>query len=560
MSIAHLQDGIKAYLSKDFRADLIAGTVVGLIALPLAIAFAVASGARPEQGIYTSIIAGIVVGILSGSRFQITGPTGAFVVILLNVVNLHGINGLMVAGFMAGVILLVMGLGRFGSVIRYIPYPVTVGFTAGIGVIIFSGQIKDFLGLGFPHRPHDFIETLELIGRGLSEGVNLSALVVGGTTIFTYIVWRRRSTLVPPAPVALAVGIITSLILRLAPPDLFQAAATVGSIPTGLPSFAMPAFSWELVQQMVPAAFTIAMLGAIESLLSAVVADGMAGTKHDSNRELMAQGVGNMVLPFFGGIPATGAIARTAANIRNGARTRMSSVIHALVLLAILLVAAPAAKYIPLAALAAILMMVAVNMSEIPHFMHLLKSPKQDAAVLITTFLLTVFADLTVAVGIGIGMAAVLFIQRVSTLTVLESPEQIEGTDVGGSDRLRESLQGFPEIVLYKVAGPLFFGVATEFENRIRHNRGEVLILRMKFVSHMDASGIHALEMIVNRVLGQDGIIYLSTLQPRIRAKLDRVGLIEKIGGERHVPETSVAAIEDAKKVIVARRMTVPLR
>jgi SulP family sulfate permease len=305
---------------------------------------------------------------------------------------------------------------------------------------------------------------------------------------------------------------------------------------------------------MLPAAFTIAMLGAIESLLSAVVADGMTGTKHDSNRELVAQGVGNMVLPFFGGIPATGAIARTAANIRNGARTRISSIVHALVLLAILLFAAPAARYIPLAALAAILMMVAVNMSEIPHFTHLLKSPKQDAAVLIATFLLTVFADLTVAVGIGIVMAAALFIQRVSSLTVFETLEEIEGSDKETLRKLREELTGYPEIVLYKVAGPLFFGVAAEFEHRIRHNPGETLILRMKYVTHLDATGIHALEMIIDRVKGGGGSVYLTTLHPRIRAKLEKMGLIERIGGERHVPTSSLEAVASAKQDIDGRR------
>ena len=304
---------------------------------------------------------------------------------------------------------------------------------------------------------------------------------------------------------------------------------------------------------MFPAAFTIAMLGAIESLLSAVVADGMTGTKHNSNKELIAQGIGNMVLPFFNGIPATGAIARTAANIRNGGRTRMSSIIHGLVLLFILLIFGSQAQYIPLAALAVILMMVAYNMAEIPHFLHLLKSPPQDAFVLVATFLLTVFTDLTMAVGFGIVLAAVLFIQRVSNLSI----EKFNGEgSVGspGSKRLHASLRDYPEIILYEVAGPLFFGVASEFENRVQHNPGEVIILRMKHVSHMDATGIHALEMIVDRAIKKNGHIFLSTLSDRLRVKLEKVGILQKIGGAAFAPETTTLAVEAAKKIIDDRR------
>ncbi|MFA5853816.1 MAG: sulfate permease [Patescibacteria group bacterium] len=537
---------VRAYFKDTFKFDLISGTVVGLIALPLAIAFAVASGARPEQGIYTSIIAGLVIGLLSGSGFQVSGPTGAFVVILLNVVNNHGIEGLMVAGFMAGVILLVMGLCKFGSIIRFIPYPVTVGFTSGIGVIIFFGQIKDFLGLSFEHRPHDFVETVTMIAQHVVKGVNLSAVIIGLTTLATYVLWQKRVKKFPPAPAALFVGIAVSLILNAFFKNLAPA-ATIGSIPTGLPRLHLLSFSWETARALLPAAFTIAALGAIESLLSAVVADGMTGKKHNSNKELIAQGIGNMLLPFFSGIPATGAIARTAANIRNGARTRVSSIVHSLVLVIILLFAAPLARYIPLATLAAILMMVAYGMAEIPHFTHLLHSPKQDAAVLITTFLLTIFTDLTIAVGIGVVMAAALFIQRVSKLTIFENIGEIESPDSEEFNRLQETLRAYPQIVLYKVAGPLFFGVATEFESRIRHNRGETLILRMKYVTHMDATGVHALEIIIDRVLNNGGRIYFSTLHPRLVEKLRKLGLVEKVGGEQCFTKTSAEAIELAK-------------
>ena len=537
----------RAYFREKFRFDLLSGVIVGLIALPLAIAFAVASGARPEQGIYTSIIAGLIVGLLSGSEFQVTGPTGAFVVILLNVINAHGIDGLMLAGFMAGVILVIMGLCRFGAIIRFIPYPVTVGFTSGIAVIIFSGQIKDFLGLSFEHRPHDFIETIGMIGSHLAHGVNSGAVIVGAVTLAAHFLWQKYVKKFPPAPAALLAGVLTSLVLQAFFKGAVAAPATIGAIPTGFPRVVLPSFSLEMMRNLLPSAFTIAALGAIESLLSAVVADGMTGKKHDSNKELVAQGVGNMILPFFNAIPATGAIARTAANIRNGAKTRMSTIVHSVVLLLILLFAAPLARHIPLAALAAILMMVAYNMSEIPHFKHLLHSPKQDAAVLLMTFFLTVFTDLTTAVGIGVVLAAVLFIHRASQLTVYESLSEIEPSDSEEFKRLAASLQDYPQIVLYKVAGPLFFGVASEFENRIRHNSGEILIVRMKYVTQIDATGIHALEIIIDRVLKNKGRIYLSTLHPRLVEKLTKAGLVAKIGGERYLAKSSAEAIEKAK-------------
>jgi sulfate permease, SulP family len=313
-------------------------------------------------------------------------------------------------------------------------------------------------------------------------------------------------------------------------------------------------FSWETIKLLIPSALTIAMLGAIESLLSAVVADGMTGTKHDSNRELIAQGVGNIILPFFGGIPATGAIARTAANIRNGAKTRVASVVHGLVLLLVLLCAAPLAKHIPLAALAAILMMVAYNMSEIPHFVHLLKSPKQDAAVLGATFLLTVFMDLTLAVGIGVVLAALLFIQRVSKLTMFEALEDIEDTGSEAYERIQKSLVGYPEIAIYKIAGPLFFGVAAEFENRIQHQKNEALIIRMKYVTHLDATGLHALELMINRAKQHGGAVYFSKLQPRLYHKLNKIGIIKQIGGSTHVANSVYEAISCAKQEIDKRR------
>lgn len=538
----------KAYFRNSFRSDLIAGIVVGLIALPLSIAFAVASGVRPEQGIYTGILGGIIIGLLSGSQYQVSGPTGAFIVVLLGVVNKFGVEGLMTAGFMAGIILILMGIFKFGSLIKYIPYPVTVGFTSGIAVTIFSGQIKDFLGLHFEHRPNDFIETIQMIVSHITQGFNLSSLIIGAVTILIYILWQKKIKKFPPAPIAVLAGIITSFIISLLLRNNLPAPILIGELPKNLPQFTIPALSWEQIKLLLPSAFTIAMLGAIESLLSAVVADGMTGTKHNSNKELIAQGVGNVIMPLFGAIPATGAIARTGANIRTGAQTRVASIIHGLTLFLILVVAGSLAQYIPTAALAGILMMIAYNMAEIGHFRTLLKSPLQDAGVLLATFLLTVFVDLTTAVGMGIVLAAILFIQRASRLTLEKIDIESDNIGTEGSARLHASLKKYPQIQLYEVAGPLFFGVASEFESQLQHNKGEILILRMKHVSHMDATGIHALEVIIERVQKNKGKIYLATLNERLKKKLEKIGIIKKIGGSKYITKNATSAIELAKK------------
>ncbi len=549
MNRAQLTQRVSVYFKRNFKADLLSGIIVGLIALPLAIAFAVASGARPEQGIYTSIIAGLVIGTLSGSRYQISGPTGAFIVILLGVVNKFGIDGLLIAGFMAGVILLVLGLFKFGTVIKFMPYPVTVGFTSGIAVIIFSGQIKDLLGLKFEHRPSDFVETVKFVYEGVLAGINSSAVLIGALTLIAFVLWGRfGSKRLPPAPIALATGIVTSLIIgRFF--NSMPAPALVGDIPSGLPHFSMLHFDFSTIKKLMPSAVTIAMLGAIESLLSAVVADGMTGTKHNSNRELVAQGVGNMVLPFFGGIPATGAIARTATNIKNGAKTRVSSIIHSVTLLIILLAAGPYAKFIPLATLAMILIIVAKNMAEIPHFIHLLKAPRQDVFVLLVTFLLTVFSDLTVAVGSGVVLSSLLLVQRASHLTVERLATDPERLGTEGSERMHAETTCNQNIVMYELAGPLFFGVAAELENSIQTRKGDRLILRMKHVNHMDASAINILESIIDRARKNGGRIYLSTLQPKIYEKLEKIGIFDRIGGKEFITKSTTEALEKAKKI-----------
>ncbi|MDO8240401.1 MAG: SulP family inorganic anion transporter [Candidatus Moranbacteria bacterium] len=541
---------MREYFKKDFRADLIAGIVVGLVALPLAIAFAIASGVSAQQGLYSAIIAGGIIAIFSGSNYQVSGPTGAFIVVLLGIVNKFGVDGLMMAGFMAGVILILMGVFKFGSIIKFIPYPVTVGFTSGIAMIIFFGQIKNFLGLDFGGKiPLDFIETLEMIYHGLLRGLNSYSLIIGLATLAIFFVWKKYNKKFPPAPVALAGGIVVSLFF------LDKHVPIIGDIPAGLPSFHMLDFNFANMKLLLPAAFTVAILGAIESLLSAVVADGMTGTKHNSNKELIAQGLGNIVVPFFGGIPATGAIARTATNIKNGGRTRMAAIIHAVVILLIVLLFAKYAKFIPLAALAAILITVAYNMSEMDHFKKLLKAPRRDVAVLLSTFLLTVFADLTVAVGIGVVMAALLFIKRVSEIkNIVSSLEENVKVGSEGSKRLHESLVDFPQISLYEINGPMFFGAASVMQERIGYEQEGVLIIRMKHVGAIDATATHALEILIDEVHASGGKVILATVQKYVLLNLKKTGIIDLLGGDAYVAKSSTEAIEMAKKIIAEKK------
>src|SRR3989338_1695845 len=507
---------ILSYLRCDFRHDLIAGIVVGLVALPLAIAFAVASGARPEQGLYTAIIAGVVICLLSGSKYQVSGSTGAFIVILLGIVNHHGIEGLLAAGFMAGILLVLMGVFRFGSIIKFIPYPVIIGFTSGIGLLIFTGQLPNFFGLTLTERPHGFIEMVQQLFYHLPHDITFSAFLIGAVTLLVLLLWPKWNTMFPAAPIALVVGTALSFLL--------PTVATVGNIPTGLPQFHPISLSLSDIRLLLPSALTIAMLGAMESLLSAVVADGMTGTKHNSNKELIAQGVGNIIIPWFGGIPATGAIARTAANIRNGAKTRISSVVHALTLLLIILFFAPYARYIPIAALAAILMIVAYKMSEVHHFRKLLTAPLSDIAVLLTTFSLTILLDLTVAVGTGVVLAALLFIKRASEINV----STLEENTRNGSQAalaLREKIKNYPRISLYEINGPMFLGAASILEEEIAHKEHEILILTVKNVHVIDVTAIHALELIIDKIQQNKGHIILASVQPKVHRVLERQGL-----------------------------------
>jgi SulP family sulfate permease len=460
--------------------NIVAGLIVGIVALPLAMAFAIASGARPEQGIYTAIIGGGLITLLGGSRVQIAGPTGAFIAILLGITARFGIAGLQVATLMAGVMLLLMGVARMGAVIRFIPMPVIVGFTAGIGVIIFIGQWPDFFGLPKPSGEH-FHEKLWHLLQSLPEihGPTLLLSVVG----LLLILLAPRVKLLASVPGPLIAMLVITLLHAVYPlPGVATIGSAFGGIPTGLPSFALPAMTLSQVILLIGPAFTIAMLGAIEALLSAVVADGMAGTRHDSNQELIGQGIANIIVPLFGGFAATGAIARTATSIRNGANSPLAGITHVLILVAVLLFLAPLASGIPLAALAAILFVVAWNMSELPRCAHILKTaPTADRLILAITFLLTVFADLVVAVNVGVILAILHFLRRMSDSveTQKADPQAL------ARELAQQGITHLPDdVMVFDIAGPMFFGAVDNFEHALAstHADPKVLVIRLRQV------------------------------------------------------------------------------
>ena len=524
--------------------NLIAGLVVGIVALPLAMAFAIASGARPEQGIYTAIIGGGLISVFGGSRLQIAGPTGAFIAILAGITAKYGIAGLQVATLMAGVMLLLMGLARMGGVIKFIPAPVVVGFTAGIGVIIFVGQWSEFFGLPKPSGEH-FHEKLWHLLQSLPNA-HLPTLSFALLGLLLVLLTPKIKFLarVPGPLVAMIVVTLLQMILQL--PGVATIGSAFGGIPTGLPTFVVPEMSVPQIIILIGPAFTIAMLGAIEALLSAVVADGMAGTKHDSNQELIGQGLANIVTPFFGGFAATGAIARTATNIRNGATSPLAGIMHSIALIAVLLFLAPLAADIPLAALAAILFVVAWNMSEVKHFAHLLKTaPIADRLILVITFVLTVFADLMVAVNVGMILAILHFLRRMSdaveTLPVDETELHTELE--------RHGIQHLPpDLLVYEIAGPMFFGAVENFERALVQTQADpkFLIIRLRRVPFMDITGIQVLEEVMQKLRLRGIRVMLCDANERVRAKLERAGVINE-GADDDYEEHLIQAI---KKVI----------
>jgi len=507
--------------------NLIAGLVVGVVALPLAMAFAIASGVKPEQGLYTAIVAGAAVSLFGGTRIQIAGPTGAFVVILAGITAVHGVSGLMIATLMAGIMLILLGAARLGSVIRFIPHPVIVGFTAGIGVVIWVGQWKDFFGLHVAPAAHFHEQVWHLLNALPALNPTTTALAVGSMLLVIYGPRIPGLGRVPGPLIAMLVATVVCTALHL------DGVATIGSafggIPRGLPSLSFPSVSFNQIVTLLPAAFTIAMLGSIESLLSAVVADGMAETRHDSNQELIGQGVANVLAPLFGGFAATGAIARTATNFRNGANAPIAGIVHALTLVLVLLVLAPLAARIPLCALAAILFVIAWNMSDAKHFVHLARTaPRADAVILLITFVLTVFADLVVAVNVGVILAMLQFLRRMSTS--VEVREENEQTLRG--ELAARGLSRLPaNVMVYSIDGPFFFGAVSNLERALRRNNlyPRFIVIRLGRVPFMDATGIQTLRDIL-RSLERRGVrVVFSEANERVYGKLLNAGVI---GGE----------------------------
>ena len=531
MFVPQLVTSLKTYDRQQFTADLTAGVIVGIVALPLAIAFAIASGVAPGRGLYTAIVAGFLISALGGSKVQIGGPTGAFVVIVYGVVQKYGVDGLVVATLMAGVILIILGAVRLGAAIKFIPHPVVIGFTSGIAVIIFSSQIKDFLGLRMPNVPAEFFEKWRAYAMHI-DSVNLTTVAVATLALVIIVGWPRINRRIPGTFIAL---LVTTALVQGFDLPVETITGRFGSINASIPHPVVPNLSFAQVTSLVGPAFTIALLAAVESLLSAVVADGMIGGRHRSNMELVAQGIANVVSPIFGGMPATGAIARTATNVRNGARTPVAGMIHALTLLVITLFAGKWAGLIPMATLAAILVVVAYHMSEWRTFRSELRAPKSDVAVLLTTFALTVVVDLTVAIQVGMVLAAFLFMRRMAEVTNVSmvTRELSDRADDELTDPNAMRRRVVPKGVdVYEINGPFFFGAAEQFKDTIGQIAAnpKVLIIRMRHVPAIDSTGLHALQELVRRGRREKILVLLADVHAQPLIALGRSDLLDEIG------------------------------
>jgi sulfate permease, SulP family len=536
------------YTRQDLISDLIAGVTVGLVALPLAMAFGIASGVTPQAGIYTAVVAGFLISALGGSRLQIGGPTGAFVVIVAGIIAAHGVNGLLMVTLMAGVILILMAVTGLGTAVKYIPRPVTIGFTNGIAVLIASTQIKDFLGLNTGAVPSEFLLRISLLLHSLGS-VHWPAALIAGSSLLIILLLPRLTKRVPGSIAALVAATIAVAAFGL---PVETIGSRFGGIPTDLPHISIPSFRAELIVPLLPAAVTVAMLAAIESLLSAVVADGMSGDKHNSNVELLAQGIANLVVPMVGGIPATGAIARTATNIRSGARSPVSGMTHALTLLGILVVAAPLARFIPLATLAAILLVVAYNMSEWREVRTILKLSKADITVWVMTFALTVLADLTVAVEIGMLFAALLYIYRVSQTTTV-APVTEEYIEDGRPHILQDKLLPLYVMVL-RIHGPFLFGATEKLSEATVdiESLPSVVILRLRNMTAIDATGLHELERLAERLRATGRTLLLCGARSQPEQLLRQSSLLQCLGEENLLPHVE-AALSRAREVFEGR-------
>ncbi|WP_433775113.1 SulP family inorganic anion transporter [Bacillus wiedmannii] len=542
----------EGYSLGHFQKDLLSGMIVGVVAIPLAMSFAIASGVKPEYGIYTTCIAGILTSLFGGSKYQIGGPTGAFVPILLGIVITYGYEDLLLAGLLAGIILCFMGIFKLGSLIKFIPRPVTVGFTSGIAVTIFTGQLAGFLGLTGIKKHEEFIANLKEIFIHI-DTINFYSIITALICLFVILITPKISPKVPGSLVGIVIStVIATVFFSGHVPTIGTA---YGAIPNTLPHFHIPEITLERIQQLIGPAFVIAMLGSIESLLSAVVADGMTNSKHNSNKELIGQGIANIFTPLFGGIPATGAIARTATNIRSGATSPMSGIIHGVLVLLTLLLLAPSASHIPLASMAPVLMVVAWNMSEQKHFAHILKMKTGDSLVLLVTFLLTVFTSLTTAVEIGLILAVILFTKRMSNMLVISKvlPDHSKKNEKLLPHVVNKA-HDCPQISIYTIEGPLFFGAAQTFEQNILatiHYKPKVLILRMGKVPFIDTTGESYFRNIVQHFKKEGGVLLVSGIQSELKTNLAKNGLYAEIGEKNFFDHTGDAinhALEHLEK------------
>lgn len=543
-----LFETLKNYDRRQFGKDVLAGLIVGIVALPLAIAFAIASGVSPEKGIYTAIIAGFIISAMGGSRVQIGGPTGAFIVIVYGIVQLHGVNGLIIATFMAGVMLIIMGFARLGSVIKFIPQPLIIGFTSGIAILIFSSQLKDFFGLQMGAVPADFVDKWQSYFENF-RAVNIYAFIIAIITVAIILLWPKVTHKIPGSLIAILVTTVVMQMLNL-PTDTIG--SRFGSIPSSLPMPVIPHVDFATIKNLIQPAFTIALLGGIESLLSAVVSDGMIGGNHKSNMELIAQGTANIFSAIFGGIPATGAIARTATNVKNGGRTPVAGIVHALTLLLIMLFIGKWASLIPMATLAGILVVVAYNMSEWESFVSVFKGPRSDVAVLLTTFLLTILIDLTVAIEIGMVLAVFLFMRKMikfSNVSILTKEFDDNTKDINAI----ENFEIPKNVEVFEITGPLFFGAAYKFKEAMKfiEKPSKVLIIRMRQVPIIDATGIRTLEDVYKEVKHRGTKLILSEVHSKqVMGELKNSRLLFAIG-KANVTENFNEAIE--RSIIITR-------
>jgi len=524
-----LFSNLKNYSGAQLTKDIIAGIIVAIIALPLSIALAIASGVSPEKGIHTAIIAGFMISFLGGSRVQIGGPTAAFVIIVVGIINQFGIDGLIVATIMAGIFLMIMGFLRIGSLIKYIPSTITVGFTAGIAVTLFVQQLENFMGLSVQNVPSEFFEKIVCYITNINT-LNPNALIIGGVALIIMIIMPKITEKIPGSLVAI---IITTLIVKIGGIDVATIGSEFGELSAKFPTPHIPNVDFATVKELISPAFTIAILAAIESLLSCVVSDGMVGSRHRSNMELVAQGAGNICSGLFGGIPATGAIARTAANVKNGGRTPVAGMVHAIVLAIIMLLLMPYAALIPMTTLSAVLIVVAYNMSGWREFIAMRKSPKSDYAVLLVTFVLTVCFDLVVAIEVGMVLAAVLFMSRMANTTEVRKWEEFdEENDQDGVQQLK-----IPKnTVVYEITGPMFFGASDKFVSIVTGNDCSVLILRMRGVPALDATAYKSIEKLYNECKSNNIRMIISHINEQPMNVIKKQGLFEKIGEENFAP------------------------